>query len=96
MKISEPGPFRSLQETDRRWVLLSHANPEDNQATIWFATQLANEGYSVWSDAIGLIGGEDFWGDIEEVIRYRAAKVVYLLSRASNDKDGCLKELHLV
>jgi len=95
VKISEPGPFRSLQETDRRWVLLSHANPEDNQATIWFATQLANEGYSVWSDAIGLIGGEDFWGDIEEVIRYRAAKVVYLLSRASNDKDGCLKELHL-
>jgi hypothetical protein len=25
---------------DRRWILLSHANPEDNPAAIWFATQL--------------------------------------------------------
>jgi hypothetical protein len=80
--------------TDRQWVLISHANPEDNVVATWFATQLANDGYRVWSDVICLIGGEDFWRDIEEVIRYRAVKVVYLLSRASNQKDGCLKELH--
>src|SRR5688500_16159554 len=79
----------------RRWILLSHANPEDNAATRWFATQLANEGYEVWADIINLVGGEDFWGSIEDVIRMRAAKVVYLLSRASNSKDGCLKELHM-
>jgi TIR domain len=80
-------------KTDRRWILLSHANPEDNPATIWFATQLANEGYRVWSDVIDLTGGEDFWDSIEEVIRYRAAKVVYLLSPASNSKEGCRREL---
>jgi hypothetical protein len=64
----------AVEKTDRRWILLSHANPEDNPATIWFATQLANEGYRVWSDVIDLVGGEDFWGGIEEVIRHRAAK----------------------
>jgi hypothetical protein len=83
----------SPDKTDRRWILLSHANPEDNAATIWFATQLANEGYRVWSDVIDLAGGEDFWGGIEEVIRHRANKVVYLLSPASNAKEGCLREL---
>jgi hypothetical protein len=82
-------------QSDRRWILLSHANPEDNAATVWFATQLANEGYRVWSDMIDLAGGEDFWGGIEEVIRNRAAKVVYLLSPASNAKEGCLRELSL-
>ena len=83
----------AVEKTDRRWILLSHANPEDNPATIWFATQLANEGYRVWSDVIDLVGGEDFWGGIEEVIRHRAAKVVYLFSPASNIKEGCLREL---
>jgi hypothetical protein len=24
-------------KSDRRWILQSHANPEDNPATIWFA-----------------------------------------------------------
>jgi hypothetical protein len=40
----------------------------------------------------GLI--EVFWDDIEEVIKTRAAKVLYVLSRISNAKDGPLKELH--
>ncbi len=81
------------KKPDRRWILLTHANPADNSATIWFATQLANEGYRVWSDVIDLVGGEDFWGGIEEVIRQRAAKVVYLFSPASNTKEGYLREL---
>ena len=59
----------SLSSSDRRFVLISHANPEDNKATFWFATQLANEGYGVWSDIITLLGGENFWADIEQAIR---------------------------
>ena len=35
-----------------------------------------------------------FWDDIEEVIKTRAVKVLYVLSRTSNAKDGPLKELH--
>jgi hypothetical protein len=79
----------------RDTILLSHANPEDNEFTLWLALQLASEGYRVWCDLTKLLGGEVFWDDIQEVIRDRAAKVIYVLSRASNSKDGPLRELHL-
>jgi hypothetical protein len=78
----------------RDTLLLSHANPEDNEFTLWLALQLANEGYRVWCDLTKLLGGEVFWDDIEEVIKTRAVKVLYILSRTSNAKDGPLKELH--
>jgi TIR domain len=79
----------------RDTLLLSHANPEDNEFTLWLALQLASEGYRVWCDLTKLLGGEVFWDDIEGVIRDRAAKVIYVLSRTSNAKDGPLRELHL-
>ena len=78
----------------RDTLLLSHANPEDNEFTLWLALQLANEGYRIWCDLTKLLGGEVFWDDIEEVIKTRAVKVLYVLSRTSNAKDGPLKELH--
>lgn len=78
----------------RDTVLLSHANPEDNEFTLWLALQLANEGFRVWCDLTKLLGGEVFWDNIEEVIKTRAVKLLYVLSRTSNAKDGPLKELH--
>lgn len=87
MAVSEDNPKRDT-------LLLSHANPEDNEFTLWLALQLANEGYRVWCDLTKLLGGEVFWDNIEDVIKTRAAKVLYILSRASNAKDGPLKELH--
>lgn len=79
---------------ERDTLLLSHANPEDNEFTLWLALQLANEGYRVWCDLTKLLGGEVFWDNIQEVIKTRAAKLLYVLSRTSNAKDGPLKELH--
>src|SRR3954452_23494732 len=81
--------------TRRDTLLLSHANPEDNEFTLWLALQLANEGYKVWCDLTRLLGGEVFWDDIEDVLRNSAVKVLYVLSRSSNAKDGPLRELHL-
>src|SRR5262249_25121352 len=40
-----------------------------------------------------LLGGEDFWNEIEAAIRHRAVKMLYVLSRTSNTKAGALKEL---
>lgn len=79
----------------RDTLLLSHANPEDNEFTLWLALQLANHGYKIWSDLTKLLGGEVFWDRIEEVIRGSAVKVLYVLSRTSNTKDGPLRELHV-
>jgi hypothetical protein len=83
------------EEKRRDTLLLSHANPEDNEFTLWLALQLASHGYKVWSDLTKLLGGEVFWDKIEDVIRNGAAKVLYVLSRTSNTKDGPLRELHL-
>jgi len=53
----------------RNMIFVSHANPEDNLFTRWLALRLAREGYPVWSDLTKLLGGEDFWRDIEVAIR---------------------------
>lgn len=79
--------------TDRKTVFLSHANPADNQFTQWLTLRLAREGYEVWCDLTKLLGGDDFWSDIEQALRQRARKVVYILSRASNQAGGVLKEI---
>ena len=88
---------RTGQQTDtvRRIVFISHANPEDNEFAEWLSLRLAREGYAVWCDLTKLLGGYDFWLDIDDVLRDKAAKFVYILSRTSNVKDGPLRELSL-
>lgn len=76
-------------------LFISHANPEDNEFTLWLALQLAKEGYKVWSDLTGLLGGEDTWRDIDKLIREDTGKFIYVLSRTSNVKIGSLKELQV-
>src|SRR6185503_9100599 len=84
----------SIVGTPKRDMLfVSHANPEDNAFTRWLALRLAREGYPVWCDLTKLLGGEDFWRDIETAIRQRAMKVLFVLSKASNQKAGTLKEI---
>lgn len=76
-------------------LFVSHANPEDNEFSLWLALRLAAEGYPVWCDLTQLLGGERFWSDIETAIRDRSAKFLFVLSRSSNQKNGPLDELHL-
>ncbi len=77
----------------RTVVFISHANPEDNDFARWLTLQLAQHGYVVWCDVARLIGGEDFWRNIEGAIRERTVKFLFVLSRSSNVKQGTLKEL---
>ena len=74
-------------------IFVSHANPENNDFARWLTLQLGKQGYPVWCDLTRLLGGEDFWSDIEGAIRDGTAKFVYVLSRDSNQKDGPLQEL---
>ena len=74
-------------------VFVSHANPENNDFSRWLSLQLGKQGYPVWCDLTRLLGGEDFWSDIEVAIRDGTAKFLYVLSRDSNQKDGPLQEL---
>lgn len=79
----------------RDMVFISHARPEDDEFARWLALRLAVEGFPVWCDLTQLLGGEDFWTDIEEAIRHRTVKFLYVLSRESNRKPGPLSELEV-
>ncbi len=83
----------SPSATSKEVVFISHANPEDNEFTRWLSLKLANLGYHVWSDVTQLLGGEDFWRDIERAIREKAVKFLYVLSKTSNQREGSLLEL---
>lgn len=74
-------------------IFLSHANPEDNEFTLWLSLRLAREGYPVWCDLTRLLGGEDFWKEADKTIREGTIKFLYVLSKTSNTKDGPLQEL---
>src|SRR6266852_9274150 len=96
MRIQQANRGMRIFGAVRDTVMISHANPEDNEFTLWLALQLAREGYRVWTDLTDLLGGESFWSDIEQVIRTRAVKFIYVLSRVSNEANrGFRKELHL-
>ena len=95
LRVPFANPLATEQQKKRNVVFISHANPEDNAFTTWLSGQLALSGYSVWSDVARLVGGETFWDDIEETIRYRTAKVIAVLSKASLQKPGVLDEIDL-
>ena len=71
----------------RNVVFISHATPQDNDFTIWIASRLQLLGYEVWIDKNGLIGGEKFWQDIDQIIRNRAAKFLLVYSNNICQKD---------
>ncbi len=84
-----------IEANVKRLVFISHANPEDNDFTLWLASRLACHGYTVWSDLTKLIGGEVFWDEIEDAIRNHSAKVIAVLSRSAQKKNGFLDEISL-
>jgi len=79
---------------DRQLIFISHANPEDNEFVLWLSSRLTSLGYLVWADVTQLFGAEKFWQDIEDAIRNHSAKVIVVLSRISQTKDGVLNEVH--
>lgn len=92
--VTGPGRDSHVQVT-QDMVFVSHANPEDNVFTRWLALRLAADGFPVWCDLTKLLGGEDFWKDAEAAIRMRTCKFLYVLSTASNVKDGPRNELQV-
>lgn len=80
-------------EIIRDVVFVSHANPEDNDLAVWLTLQLTNLGYRVWCDQVKFKGGEDFWGQAEDVIRNYTIRFLFITTTNSQAKEGTLKEL---
>jgi len=78
----------------RRTILITHANPEDNEVARWLAARLVVAGYDVWVDLRSLKGGQDFWDKIEDELRHHVIKQIVLISPHIR-KPGVKKELAL-
>lgn len=77
-------------------VFVSHANPEDNDFAKWLTLRLIAEGYPVYCEILNLLGGEDPWKNIQQIIREKAVKFLFVASKVSmQEKTGCRKELAL-
>lgn len=74
-------------------IFISHATPEDNKFAIWLASRLENAGYNVWIDKNELIGGEEFWDEIQNILTNKAVKCLSIISNSSVNKKGVKDEI---
>lgn len=47
----------------------------------WLAARLIQAGYLVWVDVNSLVGGSDFWSEIEDQLRHHSIKQIVLVSK---------------
>jgi len=76
----------------RNMVFVTHAAPDDNEFALWLSSKLAIAGYRVWIDRRRLRGGDDFWDEIDHVLRNEAVKQIVAFTEHVG-KPGVKKEL---
>lgn len=76
----------------RQTIFISHATPGDNVFATWIASRLSMAGYEVWCDQQKLLGGEDFWQDIEDVLRQKTVKFILVISKNAFDENGKVRD----
>ncbi|MBI5646532.1 MAG: toll/interleukin-1 receptor domain-containing protein [Ignavibacteriae bacterium] len=82
-------PTAKIRDT----IFIGHANPEDNEFTLWLYGKLKNEGYSVECDLTWLKGGEaDYWQVLQDVLENKTCKYLLVLSKDTFTKQGVIDE----
>jgi hypothetical protein len=76
-------------------LFISHAAPEDNRFVLWLGAKLAALGYEVWADVLRLRGGDDWQRKLEDALRTRAAKVLFVANAVSASKQGVRNEIQI-
>src|SRR5580698_5842929 len=79
----------------RSAVFISHANPEDNPFALWLGAKLAALGYDVWADVMRLRPGDDWELKLENALRHRSIKVLFVGTRIGAEKPGTRSELQI-
>jgi len=79
----------------RQALFISHANPEDNEFTIWLGAHLSGAGYEVWADVLKVRGGEDWARKLENALRERACKVLLVGTPQGVEKQGVRNEIQI-
>lgn len=74
-------------------LFIGHANPEDNEFTLFLYKKLTNEGYEVECDLTFLLGGEeDYWKTLQDLLETRTIKYLLVLSKDTFNKPGIIDE----
>jgi hypothetical protein len=93
LKAEEPTRTEQLIAGQvRDMIFVTHAAPEDNEFALWLSSKLALAGYKVWVDRRRLRGGNDFWDEIDRVLRNNAIKQIVVFTHHAS-KPGVKKEL---
>ena len=79
----------------RKLLFISHANPADNNFTIWLGSRLSAMGFEVWADLQDLKYGSKHWRIIEDKIRNEAIKVLVVTSFSSRNAEGVENEIYI-
>lgn len=83
----------SEEKQQRDTIFIGHANPEDDEFTLWIHAKLKNEGYNVECDKTCLTGGEDdYWKVLQDILDNRACKYLLVLSKDTFKKPGVIDE----
>lgn len=78
----------------RSSLFISHAS-EDNDFTMWLGSRLSGAGYDVWADVLRLKGGDDWSRVLEDALRNKAAKMLWVATRAGCVKQGVRNEIQI-
>lgn len=65
----------------------------DKDFALWLSLQLISQGYPVWCDLLNSEPGEYTQAVVEDLVKNKAAKYLFVLSSSSNDDSELLKEL---
>ncbi len=76
-------------------IFISHANPEDNEFTVWLGARLTAAGYEAWADVLRLRGGQDWQRLLEDALRNKACKVLLVGTEHGVQKQGVRNEIQI-
>jgi TIR domain len=75
-------------------LFISHAS-EDNDFAMWLGSRLSTAGYDVWADVLRLRGGDDWSRVLEDALRNKAAKMLWVATKPGCEKQGVRNEIHI-
>ncbi len=85
--------YAGRRTKQRKTIFISHARPDDDELTRWLCGRLSARGYRVWADLKQLLGGDPFWTDIQNTIRFDTIRFIVIVTRTSVTRKGVKDEL---
>lgn len=80
--------------TPRGSLFISHA-VEDNDFALWLGSRLSAAGFDVWADVLRLKGGDDWSRVLEDALRNKASKMIWVASQKGTEKQGVRNEIQI-